>query len=212
MQSIWWGQQTYEKIQGLQRAKVPELSGQRQIEIWGLEFEPTVTLGLRARIEKDLKSSPPSDFKIIKTDRGGRATLHSPGQLVIFPMIDLKAHRIAIPDFVQILFRSTMDFLGRHQIQSFSKSEDPGVYTEKGKIAFCGIKVDSGVVRHGLSVNIHNELDLFDSLIPCGNPSLSLDRLANYNLNADGKALKMEEAFAQWCESFRAQGKALGFS
>ena len=78
MQSIWWGQQTYERIQGLQKAKVPELSGQRQIEIWGLEFEPTVTLGLRARVEKDLKTSPPSDFKIIKTDRGGRATLRAP--------------------------------------------------------------------------------------------------------------------------------------
>ncbi len=212
MKPIWWGLQAYEKIQSLQLGKVPQLMGHQDIELWGLEFEPTITLGLRARAENDLKTSADFKFKIIKTDRGGRATLHSPGQLVIFPMLDLKVYRLTIPEFVELLFRSTVDFLARYQIKSYCKTTDPGVYTERGKIAFCGLKVDSGVVRHGLSINIDNDLKLFDSLVPCGNPGLPLDRLIDYKDKSDSQLVSLEHAFTEWSECFQTQWKALGFS
>ncbi len=213
MQLIWWGQQNYEKIQQLQKEKVVELAGQPQVEIWGLEFEPTVTLGLRARREQDLKICGDEQFQVLQTDRGGRATLHSPGQLVIFPMLDLKSYRIGVQNFVELLFRTTQSCLKKYSVESYWKTSEAGVYTSNGKIAFCGLKIDSGVVRHGLSINISNDLKLFDSLVPCGNSALSLDRLIDHCSDPASHGLVSPELFLQdWFECFSAEWKSVSFS
>lgn len=211
VRSFWQGRQDYENIQSLQKKKVLGLTGRRPIEIWGLEFDPVITLGLRAKADLDVRPSRSRNLKIVQTDRGGQATLHSPGQLVIFPMIDLKVHKIGVQAFVEALFRVTEASLKRHDIECRSQTSDPGVYTKKGKIAFCGLKIDSGVVRHGISINISNDLSLFDSLVPCGNPSLSIDRLVDHLPLKPLSSFSLESFFQEWVECFQSDWKKWGF-
>ncbi len=201
MEKIWLGLQEYSEIQALQKSKVSQYAGQPQIDIYGLEFDSTLTLGIRSAKNQssDLGGNP--DFKIVQADRGGRATIHSRGQLVIFPMLDLKFHNLGSQKFIEILFESTQLFLRMHSIASHWQLKDAGVYTDRGKIAFCGLRVDSGVVRHGISININNDLSLFKSFVACGNANLKADSLFAH-LNKSAESVDLQAYFNQWVECF----------
>ncbi len=201
IQAEFMGLQSYEDILVQQRELVNSIRGTKDIHIMGLEFYPVITLGVRGRREDDLVSHFQSDIPVVQTDRGGQATMHTPGQLVIYPMIDLKSHGIGVRDFVCVLIKSTAALLKKYGIESHS-GESAGLYTAMGKIAFLGIRLDQGVVRHGLALNVSNDTNYFNSIRSCGVSSASLDRVQNYDSGAD---LDLNFLFQNWILEFKRE-------
>lgn len=165
--------------------------------ILGFEYYPVITLGKRAEADGELlwklQDLSEQGIEVVETDRGGQATLHSPGQLVIYPLVPIRKLQISVRDFVEALEEATIQWLCRFQIQSFRK-EDAGVFTEKGKIAFIGIRVENGITRHGISINISNDLNLFNGIKACGQAHRHLDSIFEQGV----VDLDLREAFNQW--------------
>jgi lipoyl(octanoyl) transferase len=195
LEGQWLGLQPYEEVEKLQKAQVPLLKDSRQVSVLGLEFKHVITLGIRANPKEDLLDK---DAPVVVTDRGGQATLHSPGQLVIYPMLCLRAHGIGVKHFVYTLMETTVSSLAKVNIEASYSPKDPGVYTKNGKIAFCGLKLDQSVVRHGLSINISNDLSLFGGIRSCGHKQATLDQVKNYY------PIETEEFFSIWLKEFQA--------
>lgn len=198
VESIFLGRRDFHEMDEFQKKKIKEIKSSNRVQIFGMDFNSTITLGLRARKETDLVTN--ENLPIVSTDRGGFATIHSPGQLVIYPMIDLRSFDLGIKKFIDILFSTSQDILKFYGMTSFFDIQKPGLYTEKGKISFVGIKVDQGVVRHGISINISNDLELFKLIRSCGISCQAHDRVANYNLKA---TFPMEDFFQKWVEAFK---------
>lgn len=194
------GLRNYQEIADLQTSVSGQLRATQNIEIWGIEFQPIITLGIRG--EAGDVTSLQNQIPVVRTDRGGQATLHNPGQLVIYPMLDLKAHGVGVRDFVCMLIRATSAVLKTFGIDSHSKGA-PGVYTSQGKIAFIGIRLDRGVVRHGISINIMNELAPFNCIKSCGVSAAAMDKVQNHT----NEALDVESFFDRWVIAFENEFK-----
>jgi lipoyl(octanoyl) transferase len=167
--------------------------------ILGLEHPQVMTLGLRAHA-LDLKSLCHIEWKfpVHKISRGGLATIHNPGQLVIYPIIDLKKSGLSVKSFVQILFKATENTLAELGIKSTADiCDQPGVYTEKGKIAFCGLQIKNGITLHGLSINIHNDTTVFKQIQSCGISEPQID-----SVSAHGVTLSTQDFFMRWLKHF----------
>jgi lipoyl(octanoyl) transferase len=121
------------------------------------------------------KSSKTEDFtkipnaKIYYTNRGGRITVHSQGQIVIYPIINLKKRGLNITNYVKILEDWMVRVLEKFKLHSKRSNKGIGVWISNiEKIGFIGIRVEHGITSHGLCLNVSNELALFDAIIPCG--------------------------------------------
>ncbi len=198
VESIFLGRCDFHEMDEFQKKKIKEIKASNKVQIFGMDFNSAITLGLRARKETDLMGS--ENLPIFFTDRGGFATIHSPGQLVIYPMIDLRNFDLGIKKFIDILFLTTQDILRFYGVTSFFNIQRPGLYTERGKISFVGIKVDQGIVRHGISINISNDLELFKLIRSCGISCQAHDRVSNYFLK---EPFPMEDLFQKWVEAFK---------
>ena len=196
----WLGLQHYEDLEEQQKKLVPQISQQKKIVVLGAEFYSVLTLGVRGNIQRDLVCSEQDilnrNLSIRKTDRGGQATIHSPGQLIIYPMLDLNFLKMGIQDFVLSLMTVTTKTLNEIGIKASYFAKDPGIYTDHGKLGFCGLRLDQGVVRHGLSININNDLSLFEGIRSCGQSQASLDQVSRYH------PITTELFFNLWCRHF----------
>lgn len=196
----WLGLIDYEKALGLQMEAVDRVRSKKSLHVLGLEHPSVVTFGKRATVESDLPWGKDvlreKNISLIETDRGGQATLHSPGQLVIYPIVPLAEWDLGVRQFVELLEETTREALLRIDIATHRRPGDPGVFTERGKLAFCGIRVDRGVSRHGISINVKNELGLFELIRPCGALARPLDKVQNY-INISTK-----ELFTLWSQCF----------
>jgi len=163
--------------------------------ILGLEHPAVLTLGYRADDSHNLLASK---IPTVKIERGGLATIHSEGQLVIYPVLNLKKNGIGVRDYVSLLINCTKQLLKENGIESKCTTESTaGLFTESGKIAFCGIQIKNGSSLHGISLNVNNDLSLFDGIVSCGITKQKMDRMKNHGLNVD-----LEKLFARWCEIF----------
>lgn len=150
-------------------------------EIWVCEHNPVYTLGLAGDPSHLLQSS---DIPLVKTDRGGQITYHGPGQLVVYPLLDLKRYDLKVREYVQLLEQVIIDSLNSLGLNDAQRKPDaPGVYIgwnkslkkrealpvgELAKIAALGIKIRKGCTYHGLSLNIEMDLTPFTWINPCG--------------------------------------------
>lgn len=163
--------------------------------ILGFECEPVITLGVRGS-ESDLEAAPEAlkarGFAIQRVDRGGQATIHNPGQLVIFPIVDV--HDLGARRWVSFLLRVTRLTLDSFGCESQCREGQPGLYTKKGKVASIGVRFRRGVSTHGVAVNIHNELTDFGFIRACGIRQAPVDQL--------GGSFRVEEVFSRWLEIF----------
>ena len=187
--SHWHGRVSYGFGQKTQEAGLGA-SGQ----IFGFEFDPVITLGKRSEPAVDLCGSVPAEIEICAVERGGHATLHSPGQLVIYPVVSLRDMGWNVRDYVCWLQRVTRDCLKSFGITSRA-GEEPGLYTDVGKIAFFGVRIRRGVTQHGVSINVSNDLRLFRHIRSCGVLSESFDRMARHGQFA------LDEVFEAWVGS-----------
>lgn len=148
-------------------------------EIWILEHSPVFTLGLSGKHEHILN---PSSIPIIQTDRGGQITYHGPGQLVLYPLLDINRLKLGIRQLVTILEQAIIDTLAQYGIHSNAKPEAPGVYVDNKKIASIGLRVKKGCCYHGISLNNRMDLTPFDRINTCGYPDLEVTKLADHDV------------------------------
>lgn len=178
--------------------------------ILGLQHKTVITLGKRGDVLTDLYQSreelATQCIEVFHTDRGGQATLHSPGQLVIYPIVPIEAWGISVKDFVCVLQKTTVKTLKDLGVDAFLGQGEPGVYTREGKIAFCGIRVEQGVTRHGISINIENDLSLFNKIRSCGVDSQPLVSLKMLMAKQTSSFLPL--VFEKWVENFSLEIKS----
>ncbi len=136
--------------------------------IWILEHEEIFTGGKSYKENEILNKS----IEIVKTNRGGKITYHGPGQLICYFVIDLKKRKKDIRKFVNLIEKTIIDTLTFYGIKSFADRDNIGVWYRDNsnikKIAAIGIRVSKWIAYHGFSININNDLNKYNAIIPCG--------------------------------------------
>lgn len=155
-------------------------------EIWFTEHEPVFTLGLNAGREHLLA---PGDIPVIQIDRGGQVTYHGPGQLMIYPLIDIRRARIGVRELVTALEQSVVDLAAEMGIVAQSRADAPGVYVAGAKLASVGLRIRRGASFHGMALNVDMDIEPFARINPCGFSNLEVTDFARL-----GVPLKPAEA------------------
>jgi lipoyl(octanoyl) transferase len=145
-------------------------------EIWLLEHPPVFTLGLNAKREHLLA---PGDIPVIQIDRGGQVTYHGPGQLVVYPLIDLKRRGLGVRQLVTALENAVVGYAAGLGVNGSASREAPGVYVHGAKLASVGLRIRRGSSYHGLALNVTVDLEPFRRINVCGYPGLGVTRLAD---------------------------------
>jgi lipoyl(octanoyl) transferase len=121
----------------------------------------------RSALDSDFKASMAS-YKVYYTNRGGRVTAHFPGQIVVYPIINLKMRNISLGEYVWMLEDWMIKALAEYGLEAYRTDLGRGVWIQGGKIGFVGIRVSSGVATHGFCLNITDDIEQFRGIIPCG--------------------------------------------
>ncbi|HZD51519.1 MAG TPA: lipoyl(octanoyl) transferase LipB [Woeseiaceae bacterium] len=175
----WLGRQPYEplwrEMQAFTEARDPGTAD----ELWFAEHPPVFTLGLAARREHVLA---PGDIPVVQTDRGGQVTYHGPGQLMVYPLVDLRRAGIGVRVLVTALERSVVDLLAVSGIQGEIRPTAPGVYVADRKLASVGLRVRRGASYHGMALNVDLDLEPFTRIDPCGYAGLEMTDLARLGI------------------------------
>jgi lipoyl(octanoyl) transferase len=144
-------------------------------ELWFLEHPPVFTLGLNARAEHLLA---PGDIPVIHIDRGGQVTYHGPGQLVVYPLLDLARLRLGVRTLVEAIERAIAATAATWGISAAGRRDAPGVYVAGRKLASIGLRIRRGRSYHGLALNVAMDLEPFRRINPCGYAGLEMTQLA----------------------------------
>ena len=144
-------------------------------EIWALEHPPVFTQGMNGSPEHVLAAG---DIPVVGIDRGGQVTYHGPGQLVVYPLIDLKRRGLGVRDLVTALEAALISFLAAHGISAAARRDAPGVYVDGAKLASLGLRIRRGCSYHGLALNVAMDLEPFGRINPCGFAGLAVVDLA----------------------------------
>ena len=132
--------------------------------VWFLEHPTTYTAGTRYKKKEILDKS----IKIIKTNRGGKITLHNPGQKIVYFVINLNKRKKDIRNLVRQIENIIINFLSIYKIKSYPDEKNIGIWVKGKKIAAIGIKVTNWIAYHGCSINIKNNLKEYKKISPCG--------------------------------------------
>jgi lipoyl synthase len=144
-------------------------------EIWLLEHPPVFTQGLNGNPGHVLAAG---DIPVVQIDRGGQVTYHGPGQLVVYPLIDIRRAGLGVRDLVTALERAVIDYCASLGIGAECRKNAPGVYVEGRKIASLGLRIRRGASYHGLAFNVNMDLEPFQRINPCGYAGLQMTQLA----------------------------------
>jgi lipoyl(octanoyl) transferase len=168
-----------------------------------LEHPPVVTLGRTAK-ERNLLWSPERlrerGVETYEVERGGDVTFHGPGQLVGYPIFDLKRHRRDLHWYLRQLEETLIVALAQVGIQAERSSGYTGVWTQGRKIASIGVHARDWVTWHGFALNVTTDLSFFDLIVPCGIPRVqmtSVTRELGEDLTMDEMSATVTHAFAQ---------------
>ena len=163
--------------------------GKKKDLIWLLEHPLIFTGGIRSN-DIDILDK---NIKVIKTKRGGKITLHNPGQKIIYFVVNLNKRKKDIRKFVSYIENSIIEFLRLFNIESKSDRKNIGIWVKDKKIAAIGIRVSRWIAYHGCSINISNNLKDYKKINPCGLKNNKVTSIKNENkdINIDiNKALK----------------------
>ncbi|MCC5867954.1 MAG: lipoyl(octanoyl) transferase LipB [Gammaproteobacteria bacterium] len=168
---------TWRRMQAFTEQRGPETRD----EIWFLEHAPVFTLGLNGDPAHVLAAG---DIPVIKTDRGGQVTYHGPGQLVVYPLLDLRRLGLGIRSLVTALEHSVIAMLASWDIEACARADAPGVYVEGAKVASIGLRVRRGASYHGVAINVDLDLAPFSRINPCGYEALPMTRICDLRKGA----------------------------
>lgn len=181
----------YEAMKALTDQRTPETPD----ECWITEHYPVFTQGLAGKEEHILQVS---DIPIVPTDRGGQVTYHGPKQLVFYPLLDIKKHRLSPRPLVSLLEKTAIQVLADLDIESYAKPDAPGIYVqhndEEKKISSLGLRIRKGCCYHGISLNVDMDLTPFSYINPCGYQGLKMINVSDLNKNFDFDMIKSKFA------------------
>lgn len=150
-------------------------------EIWFTEHPPVFTLGMNASAEHLLA---PGNIPVVQIDRGGQVTYHGPGQLMIYPLIDLRRSALGVRDLVTALEQSAIATAADFGLRANSRADAPGVYVDGKKIASIGLRVRRGASFHGMAFNVAMDLEPFSRINPCGFSNLQVTDFSSLGVTA----------------------------
>ena len=172
----------YEEAIKLMEERLINLNENKSNElIWILEHNDVYTAGTSYNENEILDKS----IDIVKTNRGGKITYHGPGQLICYFVIDLKKRNKDIRKFISLIEKTIIDTLKYYKIDSFADKENIGIWSNNNskikKIAAIGIRVSKWIAYHGFSISINNDLEKYNSIIPCGISDKGVTNLKKIN-------------------------------
>jgi len=144
-------------------------------ETWVLEHDPVFTLGLAGKREHVLA---PGEIPVVHIDRGGQVTYHGPGQLVVYPLLDLRRRKLGPRALVSALEQATVDALAEWDVEARARPDAPGVYVGEKKVASIGLRVRRGASYHGIAINVDMDLEPFTRINPCGYAGLEMTQVS----------------------------------
>ena len=169
--AVWLGDMEYLEAYDLQLSLVEKVhSGQDPNTLLLLEHPHVYTKGRLSKgsdvllPEEDLAAK---GVAVLETDRGGQVTYHGPGQLVVYPIVNLKDWGGPVK-YVRALEQVVIATLAEMGITANCESGNTGVWTGQGKIAAIGVKISRGIAFHGLALNVNTDLTYYQNIIPCG--------------------------------------------
>ena len=168
------GQSAYEPVWRAMQRFTDTRDETTRDEMWFTEHEPVFTLGINANRDHLLA---PGDIPVVQIDRGGQVTYHGPGQLMIYPLLDLRRLGLGVRDLVTALEQSVVDLVAAYGITALSRADAPGVYVEGVKIASVGLRIRRGASFHGMALNVALDLEPFLRINPCGYEGLEVTDL-----------------------------------
>ena len=168
------GQQDYltswQAMTDFTNQRTPETTDQ----LWLVEHPPVFTQGQAGKAEHLLF---PGDIPVVQSDRGGQVTYHGPGQLVAYPLLDLRRLKIGVRELVTSIEQTIVATLTYYGIESAARPDAPGVYVNGDKIASLGLRVRRGCSFHGLALNVAMDLAPFQRINPCGYQGLAMTQM-----------------------------------
>jgi lipoyl(octanoyl) transferase len=173
---IWLGRVPYEPTWRAMQAFTDQRDAGTADEIWLLQHDPVFTLGMNADRSHVLA---PGDIPVLQIDRGGQVTYHGPGQLVVYPLIDVRRAGLGVRALVSALERSVIEYCARFGIRAECRASAPGVYVDGRKLASVGLRIRRGGSYHGLAFNIDMDLEPFQRINPCGYAGLAVTQLSD---------------------------------
>ena len=132
--------------------------------LWLLEHPTTYTSGIRFNKNEVLDDK----IRIIKTNRGGKITLHNPGQKIIYFVLNLNKRKKDVRKLIIIIEKSIIELLKLYKIKAYSDKKNIGIWVNNKKIAAIGLRISKWIAYHGCSININNNLNQYFKIIPCG--------------------------------------------
>jgi lipoyl(octanoyl) transferase len=180
---------TWRAMQAFNAARTADTEDQ----LWMVEHPPVFTLGLAGRAGHVRE---PGGIPVVTTDRGGQVTYHGPGQVVAYPLVDLRRLGIGVKELVRRIEESVIALLGEYRIDGRRRAGMPGVYVGEAKIAAIGLRVARGCSYHGVALNVDVDLEPFSRIDPCGYPGLEATRLADLGVRDKVDAVQQKLAGA----------------
>jgi lipoyl(octanoyl) transferase len=170
------GRQPYEPVWRAMQRFTDARDADTPDELWLVEHEPVFTLGQAGKPEHVLMAG---DIPVLHVDRGGQVTYHGPGQIVAYPLLDLRRLKIGVRDYVCRIEQAIIDTLADWNIEGTRRDGAPGVYVNGAKVAALGIRVRRGCTFHGLAFNIAMSTEPFLRINPCGYQGLEVVAMAD---------------------------------
>ena len=168
------GRRAYEPVWHAMQAFTDARGPDTVDELWLVEHDPVFTLGQAGRWEHVLM---PGDIPVVPVDRGGQVTYHGPGQIVAYPLLDLRRLHVGVRELVHRIEQSVIDTLAHWDIAAQRREGAPGVYVGDAKIAALGLRIRRGCSFHGLAFNVAMDLEPFSRINPCGYQGLRVTQV-----------------------------------
>jgi lipoyl(octanoyl) transferase len=198
------GRQPYLQVWQAMRAFTDDRDVRTTDELWLLQHDPVFTLGQAGKWEHVLAAG---EIPVIPVDRGGQVTYHGPGQIVAYPLLDLRRLGLGVRALVQRIEQAIIDTLDVWNVAATRREGAPGVYVGTAKIAALGLRVRRGCSFHGLAFNVAMDLEPFRRINPCGYQGLAVTQLGD--LGGPSRLADVEDVLiAQLCRQFGLRAEA----
>lgn len=181
------GRQPYEPVWRAMQAFTDTRGPDTPDELWVLEHDPVFTLGQAGKWEHVLL---PGEIPVVPVDRGGQVTYHGPGQIVAYPLFDLRRLKVGVRELVHRIEQAIIDTLDTWNIVAVRRDGAPGVYVGDAKVAALGLRVRRGCSFHGLAFNVDMDLEPFHRINPCGYQGLAVTQVLD--LGGPGSLAEVE--------------------
>src|SRR5262245_56273825 len=182
----WLGRAEYEPTWRAMQELTLARDASTPDEIWFLEHPPVFTLGLNASREHVLA---PGDIPLVQIDRGGQVTYHGPGQLVVYPLLDVRRLGLGVRQLVIALETAIIDVVAEWNIRAVGRRDAPGIYVDGRKLASIGLRIRRGSSYHGLAFNVAMDLEPFRRINPCGYSGLEVTDLRTLGVAQELRAV-----------------------